>query len=324
MRVVRFHGRAGVGEFSDLESSGWTPDSPDVVWVDLEKPHDDELGVLRDPFDFHPLAVEDCLTPEHQPKVEEFGSHLFIIARGIDFNPPIEGFQTLKLAAFLGTNYLVTYHRRPMRSVTAIHDRLLADGESSKLRERTPGQILVQLLDQLLDHYVPVLDSVEQELDELEEAIFEPDPDARALDRLMGARRRAVEVRRTIAPHRDVFARVSRGEFPVVDPAAVAFWRDLYDSAYRLTEEADTTRDLLGGTLEAHLSMVSHRLNEVMKVLTIFATIILPLTFIAGIYGMNFAHMPELEWTYGYPAVLAVMLTIAGGLLWFFRRKGWL
>lgn len=320
MKVVRLLDGVGVGEFSDLDNSGWTADSPDLAWIDLEGP-DDDLEVLREFFDFHPLAIEDCLTPEHQPKVESFGSYVFLIARGIDFNPPVEGFQTLKLAAFVGPNYLVTYHRRSMRSVDWVHDRIVSGARPG---ERSAERILVQILDQMIEYYFPILDSIDEELDELEEAIFEREPGAEVLDRLLAAKRRAVEARRTMAPHREVFARVARGEFPTIDPATVAFWRDLHDSAYRLTEEADTIRDLLGGTLEAHLSMTSHRLNEVMKVLTIFATIMLPLTFIVGIYGMNFAHMPELGWRYGYPTVWVVMLLVAGGLMGFFRRRGWL
>jgi len=308
---------------SGFETGDWDPSREGFAWIDFEAPTDRELRALTEPFGFHPLAIDDCLTPEHQPKVESFGSHLFLIARGIDFNPPVEGFQTIKLAAFLGPGYLVTYHRRPMRSVDTILDRFrTVPGEATA--PPGPTRLLVQILDQMIEYYFPVLEAVEEELDELEEAIFLGEGGTETLDRLLQARRKVVEVRRTISPHREAFARIARGEFPQVEEVNLVFWRDLFDSVHRLTEEADTYRDLLGSTLDAHLSMTSHRLNEVMKVLTIFATIMLPLTFIVGVYGMNFDYIPELHWRYGYFAVWAVMIGVVAGLLRFFRRRGWI
>lgn len=306
---------------STLAEAEWSPGAEGTTWIDLETPDADELRVLKDPFRFHPLAIEDCLTPEHQPKVEDFDSYVFLIFRGIDFTPPVSDFQTLKLAAFLGPNYLVTYHRSPMRSVAAVREKYIAD--PATVRTRRPDALLYEILGHMIEFYFPVLDSVEAELDELEEAVFEQSG-PETLDRILAAKRKVVEVRRTVAPHREVFARVSRGEFGMIADSSVAFYRDLYDSTYRLTEEADSYRDLLSSTLDAYLSMASHRLNEVMKVLTIFATIMLPLTFIVGVYGMNFDYIPELQYRYGYFVVWGVMLVITGGMLWSFRRRGWL
>jgi len=308
---------------SGFEKGDWDRSRGGFAWIDLEAPTDRELRLLEDPFGFHPLAIEDCLTPDHQPKVESFGSHLFLIARGLDFNPPVEGFQTIKLAAFLGPGYLVTYPRRPMRSVGAVLDRFRTVRDDAAVPPG-PTRLLAQILDQMIEYYFPVLEAVEEELDDLEEAIFLGTSGTETLDRLLKARRKVVEVRRTISPHREVFSRISRGEFPQVEETSLVFWRDLFDSVHRLTEEADSYRELLGSTLDAHLSMASQRLNEVMKVLTIFATIMLPLTFIVGVYGMNFDYIPELHWRYGYFAVWAVMVAVVAGLLRFFRRRGWI
>jgi magnesium transporter len=319
--ATRFDPGASARTYSDLAFSGWTLDSPATVWLDLEEPTDQELRLLENPFAFHPLAIEDCITPEHQPKIEDFGPYLFLIFRGIDFNPPVERFQTIKLAVFLGPNYLVTYHRGPMRSIAAVREKYAHDGTGHLFRG--VDYLLYEILDHLIEFYFPVLEKIEDEIEAVEDRIFTQD-DEETLDRILGLKRRVLEIKRTLAPHREIFGRIARNEFEEITPQTVVFYRDLYDSTYRLSEVADSYRDLLSGTLDAHISMISHRLNEVMKVLTIFSTIMLPLTFIAGVYGMNFDHLPELHWKYGYFAVWGVMISIAAGLLLYFHRRGWL
>ncbi|MDX1660902.1 MAG: magnesium/cobalt transporter CorA [Gemmatimonadota bacterium] len=323
LTVLRFHPDRAPEIGASLDASSWPPSDDHAMWVDLEAPDPDELALLTRPFGFHPLAIEDCLTREHQPKIEEFGDHLFLIARGIDFGAADgDGFETLKLAAFLGPSWLVTYHRGPMRSVATVREKYTQD-TTSRVAARGMDHLLYEILDHVIEHYFPVIDGVEDEIDAIEEALFR-DPGDDVLDRILVAKRNTVEIKRAISPHRDVFSRIARGEFPGVDPPTAAFYRDLYDSTFRLTEIADSYRDLLNGLFDGYLSVTSQRLNEVMKVLTIFATIMLPLTFIVGIYGMNFEHMPELGWRYGYFAVWGVMIAIAAGMLWYFRRKRWL
>lgn len=320
LSVVRFDPDGPARAFPTLEASGWSAGQGSAVWVDLEEPTPAELELLADPFRFHPLAIEDCLTPEHQPKVELFGDVTFVIVRGIDFNPPVAEFQTLKLAAFLGPDYLVTYHRRPMRSVRTVHDKLAAETGPAF---RGPDYLLYEILDHLVEFYFPILDGVEEDIDAIDADLFS-NGTPEVLDRIHASRRHVQEVKRALAPHREVFGRLARGETHGVTAATTPFYRDLYDSTLRLVELADSYRDLLASSFDAYLSIVSQRLNEVMKVLTIFATIMLPLTFIAGVYGMNFETMPELGWRYGYPIVWGIMIAIAGGLLWFFHRRGWL
>ena len=321
VRVFRFSPDGSVRRFDDLPAAGWAPNGEDSVWVDLEAPTDHELTILTEPFHFHPLAIEDCLTPEHQPKVEDFGGTLFLIFRGIDSNPPVAGFQTLKLAAFLGSNYLVTYHRRPMRSVSSVRDRY--SGESSHGLFRRVDHLLYEILDHLIEHYFPVLEGVEDEIDAIEDELL-GDCGPKTLERVLATKRRVQEIKRTLAPHREIFTRIGRDPLPMISPQSAVFYRDLFDSTARLAETADSYRDLLTNLFDAYLSVVSQRLNEVMKVLTVFATILLPLTFIVGVYGMNFDHMPELHWRYGYFMVWAVIVAVAGGMLWGFRRRGWI
>lgn len=319
--VTRFAADGRPTVFASLAEAAWAPGAPEIVWLDLDGPGERELDVLSDPFQFHPLAIEDCLTPEHQPKIEDFGPYLFMIFRGIDVNPPVAEFQTIKLAAFIGPNYLVTYHRRPMRSVAAVRDRYAQDPGTNRFRG--VDYLLYEILDHLIEHYFPVLDRIETEIDTIEDELFGTcGPET--LERIMATRRRVQEVKRTLAPHRELFGRIGRNEFEEIGSQTVAFYRDLYDSTYRLTEIADSYRDQLAGMFDAYLSIVSQRLNEVMKVLTVMATIFSPITFIAGVWGMNFRQMPELEWEYGYLVAWSVFIAIALALLTVFKRRGWL
>ena len=319
--VTRFDPGSPAERHEDLAASGWTRDSPATLWIDLEAPTDEELRLLENPFAFHPLAIEDCLTPEHQPKIEDFGPYLFLIFRGVDLEPPADHFETIKLAAFLGPNYLITYHRRPMRSVAAVRTKYAHDEKGDLFRG--VDYLLYEILDHMIEFYFPVLERIEEDIEAVEDRIFTAD-DENTLDAILGLKRRVMEIKRALAPHRELFGRIARNEFEEITPQAVVFYRDLYDSTYRLAEVADSYRDVLSGTLDAHISMISHRLNEVMKVLTIFSTIMLPLTFIAGVYGMNFDFMPELHWRYGYFLVWGIMLAVTGGMLVYFRRRRWI
>ena len=319
--VTRFDPVSPARRHPDLAASGWTRDSPATLWIDLEAPTDEELRLLENPFAFHPLAIEDCLTPEHQPKIEDFGPYLFLIFRGVDLEPPADHFETIKLAAFLGPNYLITYHRRPMRSVAAVRTKYAHDEKGDLFRG--VDYLLYEILDHMIEFYFPVLERIEEDIEAVEDRIFTAD-DENTLDAILGLKRRVMEIKRALAPHRELFGRIARNEFEEITPQAVVFYRDLYDSTYRLAEVADSYRDVLSGTLDAHISMISHRLNEVMKVLTIFSTIMLPLTFIAGVYGMNFDFMPELHWRYGYFLVWGIMLAVTGGMLVYFRRRRWI
>jgi magnesium transporter len=319
--VTRFRPDEPPRSFPDLSAAEWRLDSPDTVWVDLEAPSPEELKLLEETFRFHPLAIEDCLTPEHQPKIEDFGPYIFLIARGLNFNVPSEHCETLKLAAFMGPNYLVTYHGAPMRSVAAVRDKHLRDARGTTFRG--VDYLLYEILDRLVELYFPAIEEIEKEIDRIEDELFE-DAGPQTLQRILTAKRRVLEIKRAVAPHREVFGRIARNEFEEVPPQTSVFFRDLYDSTYRLSETADSYRDLLSGSLEAYLSVVSQRLNEVMKVLTIFSSVMLPLSFIAGIYGMNFEYMPELGWRFGYFAALGLMLVVALALLWFFHRKRWI
>jgi magnesium transporter len=305
-------------ECGSEELLGVEPPPGVVRWIDLlGEQH--EVGEALAAMGFHPLAVEDAFTSEHQPKVEELEGCLFVIVRGIDANREDDELHTLKLAAFLEPARLVTYHRAPMRSVAAVLRRL---EETGHLPPGGLPHLLYQLFDQLVERYFPLLDQVAAEIEELEDQILD-EPRPAQLDRLQKLRRRLSTLRRVMLPHRQVFNHLASTQNPLVGDQRLYF-RDVYDNVFRLNDAVDQQRDLLASAKETYLSVVGQRTNEVMKVLTLFSAILLPLTFIAGLYGMNFQHIPELGWRWGYYGVLGVMGLVAVGMLLWFRRRRWL
>jgi magnesium transporter len=292
------------------------------IWIDLQGPLAEAAEVLAG-FGFHPLAIEDAATLSHQPKVEEYDGLLFVLVRGLAVDsverPDAGELQTGKLAAFLTTDRLVTYHRLQLPAVEAVIDSL-RDGRAPA---GGAGRVLYQLCDDLIDRFFPVLDTLEDEVEGLEGAIFESVSQGH-LGRILGLRRQLAVLRRVMLPHRHVFQRLAFDRLNLLDPALAPYFRDAHDNVFRLADAIDQTRDQLVSVKDTYLSVVGQRTNDVMKVLTMFSAVLLPLTFIAGIYGMNFEHMPELASRWGYFTVLGVMGVTAAAIVLFFRRRGWL
>lgn len=306
----------GTVEFGGSELADRPTPEGGAVWIDMEgRSHDYEQRLLG--MGFHPLAVEDVFTLQHQPKIEEYRDHLFLIVRGLDFNR--DRLETLKLAAFAQPGLLITYHRAPMRSVAAVRKRL----EETERGSSDMVHLLYQICDEMVDLYFPVLEEIGQEIEEIEDAVFEG-PDQEQLERIQSLRRRLAIVRRAMLPHRQVFNRLASRQVQGITEAEALYFRDVYDNVFRLSESTDHLREQLSSARDTYLSAVSQRTNDVMKVLTLFSAVLLPLTFIAGLYGMNFQHMPELQSRYGYYVVLGIMAVLAAGMLTWFRRKGWL
>jgi magnesium transporter len=294
-----------------------------VIWVDMEKPTAADERVLLDVFKFHPLTVEDCRENRHYPKIEEFSGYLYFIVHGVRADTSPDRFNTIELDGFLGTNYVITYHHDSFRSINNVKQLLRTTPIACR---RGPAFLCHQILDQIVDFYSPVLDDFDERIDRLEETIFTlKQPNNEILSQIMELKRSVLRMRRISVKQMDVILRMSRGEFPELIPEDMRpFFRDVHDHLVRVVDLAESYRDLISGSLEAYLSVISNRMNEIMKVLTIFSAIMLPLTFIAGVYGMNFDNMPELHSRYGYFATIMVMLVVAGGMLWFFWSRGWL
>ena len=297
-------------------------DEKALIWVDMAQPTKVDEDVLLNVFHFHPLTVEDCRENRHYPKVEEFSSYLYLIVHGVRADTSPDHFNTIELDAFLGANYVITYHHDEFRSIENVRKLIHT---SPIVCQRGAAFLLHQILDQIVDYYSPVLDDFDERIDQLEADIFGlKRPNNTILADIMDLKRGVLRLRRISAKQREVLLRMSRGEFPLIDQQILPFFRDVHDHIVRVTDLAESYRDLIGGSLEAYLSVVSNRMNEIMKVLTIFSAIMLPLTFIAGVYGMNFDNMPELHSRYGYYTVWSIMIVVAVGMLFFFWKRGWI
>ena len=291
----------------------------DLIWIDFEKPTPDETDYLSNYFNFHPLAVEDCVAETPLPKVDDFGVYLFLVLHGSRMLT--EGRSaTNEVNVFLGSNYLVTYHDRASRSIAEARDRCLKNLPSIA---RGADFLLHEILDRMVDHYFPVLEQLEMAMEEVEVEVFSH-PRKETLNRIVMLKKEVMLLRRVILPQQEIFNRLSRDNFAVISAKATTYYRDIYDHLASISDLAEAYRDQLSGTLDAYLSVVSNRLNEIMKVLTMFTATLMPLTLITGIYGMNFSNMPELHTRHGYVAVLGGMGVIAIGLVIYFRKKKWL
>jgi magnesium transporter len=289
-----------------------------VVWADFSTPTKDESALLTSVFRFHPLAVEDCDARRQHPKIEDYRDYVFLLVHGVHPDSSAREFRTRRLSLFIGRNYLVTFHRDRSRSV---EHTMEAARRNPRVMAEGPDWLLHQILDYQVDQYLAVLEVFEKKLDQIEEHIFAMSS-RDVLNDVLAFKRSLMRLRRIAGYQRDVLIRLVRREFPMIDEKSVYGLRDVQDHLVRITDLADTYRELVGGALDAHLSMVSQRTNDIMRVLTVVSTLFIPLTFVVGVYGMNFDHMPELRWRHGYLVVWVVMIGIAGGMYLYFRRRG--
>ncbi len=297
-------------------------DESNVVWVDMQSPTAADDEILADVFKFHPLTIEDARETRNQPKVEGFTDYVFFIVHGVTNKTHSFNFDTKELDGYLGKNFVVTYHHETFRSIDRVKRQVRANAFSC---HRGASYLLQQILDQLVDLYMPVVDDFDTSISELEERVFALNrPSNQILEEIMGLKRSVARLRRISAKQLQVLYRFSHGEFPLIDDATLPFYRDVHDHLLRIVDLSESYRDLVSGLSDIHLSVIANKTNEVMKVLAVFSAIMLPLTLIAGIYGMNFDNMPELHSRYGYFFAITMMIIIAVGLLIYFWRKGWI
>lgn len=294
-------------------------DREGLLWISLQRPSGEEIqSILSDLFHFHLLAIEDCLNDGYQTaKLDDYGAYLFLVANALK---PGEGLtvETAELDLFLGENYLVTcFTDESMKPVEDVWNRLSRD---ERLTINGSDFLCHAILDHLVDDYMPLLDEMDDEIEWLEDELLAK-PNPATLERILKLKHTVMSLRRTISPQREVINRLSRDEFQIIDRQSRMYFRDIYDHLVRIQDLSESIRDIVSGTLDIYLNSTSLRLNEVMKALTIVSTIFLPLSFLAGVYGMNFLTMPELAW--GYPWIWIIFLLVAIGMLWFFRRRRW-
>ncbi len=321
MVTIFVHRDGETTEARKVDRAWLDPSSGVVVWVDLAAPTAVESGVLSRVFCFHELAVEDAVAESHYPKVEAYDRFLYLILHGINFEVAEHEFATHDTDFFLGPNYLVTVHDGTTRTIPAIHDLLRRNPRA--LGEGTPA-LLHRLVDSMIEHYRPEVEKLEDRIDGIEKEVFDqPPPDI--VRRLLDLKRDVASLRRIVIPQRDVVGRLARREFPIIDTEVAYRFRDVYDQLVRMTDEALMFQDRITGLLEAHVSNVSNRLNEVMKVLTVIATIFMPLTVLTGAYGMN-VGLPRFPGGDGaqFWWVFGIMICASISMLAWFRKRGWI
>lgn len=297
-------------------------DQPGVRWLDMEGIHRPELlKTLGECYGIHPLTLEDILNTDQRPKLEDFDDYLFVVLKMLSLQP--DGSLTAEQVSFvLGPSFLISFQEGFKGDLFDSIRRRLRENRG-KLRKSGSDFLLYSLMDAIVDYYFVILEDLAERIEELEEEVI-AGPSRKTVVKIQHLKRETIFLRKSVWPLREVLGRLERRESPLVRGETVIYLRDVYDHCIQIIETVETFRDLLSEILDIYLSAIGNRTNEVMKVLTIIATIFMPLTFIAGVYGMNFRYMPELEWHWGYPAVLLLMLLVSLGMGIFFRRKRWL
>jgi magnesium transporter len=325
--IVYRDGKEMVEEgFSIQELPALLDDPKNLVWVDMYVLNEADMieaeNVLANTFKFHPLTIEDARETRNQPKVEVFNEYLFFIVHGVKNETNSANFVTKELDGYLGKNFIVTYHHEAFRSIDLVKSRIRNSIFSC---QKGAAYLLHQIFDEVVDLYAPVVDDFENAIATLEERVFRMKRGNNdILEEIMDLRRSVARLRRISAKQLEVLYRFSHGGLPHIDINLLPFYRDVHDHLQRISDLSEGYRDLVSGLMDIHFSVIANKTNDVMKVMTIISTIMLPLSLIAGIYGMNFENMPELKTPYGYFATIVVMIIVAIGLLIYFWRKGWI
>ena len=303
-------------------------DETNVIWVDIRGENEDDIPAIKDlllnVFNFHYLTVEDCIETRNAPKIEAFPDYFYFIVHGVrpDDRSPAR-FQTRELDGYLGKNFVVTFHIERFRSIKNVKQQLRS---SPFACQRGAAYLLHQVLDNVVDNYMPLVDHLDVAINELEELLLSSKrrQDGRTLQEIMDLRRSVARLKRISSRQLEVLYRMAHGEFPQIPENILPFFRDVHDHLRRISDLAEGYRDLVAGLFEIHFTVIATRTNDVMKTLAVVSAIILPLTLIAGIYGMNFENMPELHSRYGYYITLAAMAFLTFVLLIYFWRRGWI
>ncbi len=298
------------------------------LWVDLERPTPEETRfVLEEVFHFHPLSIEDCVTISPAPKVVEyspkeddaFTPYLFMVIHAVDYSRKDGVFATSELNFFLGRNFLVTYHDGPIRSVAVTEDNAV---KGAMHIARAPDRLAYNLLDSIVENYKPALDELSLEIAELEQQALKH-PGKEMLNKILQVKKEVLHLRQIMGPQREVLARFARGEFKLIRPHLVPYYRNVYDALFQISELAQGYADSLTGILQIYLNMSSNQTGEVVKLLTMITVITTPLMMVGTWYGMNFHNMPELSWQHGYFVAGGLTLVSTMATYWYFKKKRW-
>jgi magnesium transporter len=293
-----------------------------VTWVIIDGLKDVSIiDAIGQHFDIHALVLEDILNTHQRPKFEEFDDYLYIVIKALSLEADQFNVQYEQVSLLLLDKFVFTFKEKPDAIFGPIFSRL--NNDKSHVRNFGTDYLVYVIMDAIVDEYFSLQDTFDELIENVEDDLL-TNPSALTLNTIQKIKRELIFLRRSVSPMRELLASIQRSESPLLNDKTKRYFGDIYDHVIRVTEAMESYRDLIAGMLDIYLSSVSNKMNETMKVLTVFASIFIPLTFIAGVYGMNFEYMPELKWRWGYPVLWLVFISVSVFLLKFFKKKNWL
>ena len=309
-------------EIKSIEEILPLKEKPTVTWINIAGIHEvDIIEKIGKSFDLHPLIIEDIVNTDQRIKVEDFGNYIFVVLKMFFYAENKNEIKAEQISLILGSNFVISFQEEESDIFKPIRERI----RNGKGRARKLGAdyLAYSLLDAIVDHYFVILEKLGERVEDLEdELVTRPEP--KILGEIHRLRREMIFLRKSVWPLREIIACLERGETSLIQKSTEIYLRDVYDHTIQVMDAVETYRDMLAGMLETYLSSISNKMNEVMKVLTIIATIFIPLTFIVGVYGMNFRFMPELEWRWSYLIIWTIMIVVAVFMIFYFKRKRWI
>jgi len=297
-------------------------EKPTITWINIDGVHEvkiiEELGKI---YNFHPLILEDIVDTDQRPKIKDFGDYIFIILKMHYYDKENNEIKIEQVSLIFGKNYVISFQEREGDVFDSIRERIR--NNIGRIRKARADYLIYALMDAIIDNYFTILEKLGEETEELEAKVIK-DPVPANLQIIYKLKSELIFLRKSVWPLREVISILEKGESVLIDKSTNIYLRDIYGHTIQVMDTVETLRDVISGTLDVYLSSVSNKMNEIMKVLTIIATIFIPLTFIAGVYGMNFQYMPEIKWFWGYPAVLLGMSIIGIVMVIYFKRKKWM
>jgi magnesium transporter len=296
--------------------------SPVTTWLNIDGVHQlDIIEKVGKQFNIHPLVLEDIMHTGQRPKMEDFDDYLFIVLKMLQYDEKEEETKSEQISLIIGSHYVISFQENEGDVFDPIRERIRT--VRGRIRKMGADYLAYSLIDAIVDNYFMVLEKIGEIIEDIEDMLVK-NPTPEVLQAIHSLKKDLIFLRKSVWPLREVISRLERWESPLIDKSIDIYLRDVYDHTIQVIDSLETFRDMLSGMLDIYLSSVSNRMNEVMKVLTIIATIFIPLTLITGIYGMNFKYMPELDTHWGYPMVYSIMLAVGIVMLMYFRRKKWL
>ena len=297
-------------------------DKPTVTWINIDGIHDVEIiEKIGKHFGVHPLLLEDIMNSEQRPKMEDFEEYIFIVLKMLRYDEKQGEIKSEQVSLILGSNFIVSFQEMEGDVFNLVRERIR--NEKGRIRKMKADYLAYTLIDAVIDNYFIILEKTGEKIEDMEDELV-TNPTPGTLQTIHNLKREMIFLRKSVWPLREVINGMQKAESPLIKESTGIYLRDVYDHTIQVIDTIETFRDMISGMLDIYLSSISNKMNEVMKVLTIIATIFIPLTFVAGLYGMNFKYMPELEWHFGYFAILLLMIIIGISMVFYFRRKKWL